>query len=189
MRAQMLQDEQRTQLLCTLNARFEQHMSRHINIAWETVRIALEAQPEALWALHEMERTGGAPDVVCAHDAKDEIGFFDCSPESPIGRRNVCYDEAARQSRTHNAPIASAMGMAASMGIDLLTKEQYALLHSFVPIDHKTSSWLHTPEDIRARGGALFGDVRYGHAFVYHNGAQSYFAARGFRGARIVKLS
>jgi hypothetical protein len=178
----ILNGEQRTQLLCTLKARFEQHVNRHNNIAWETVCSALEAQPKALWALHEMERTGGAPDVVCAHDAVDKISFFDCSVESPIGRRNVCYDEVARQSRTHNAPMSSAVGMAASMGIDILTEEQYALLHRYASIDHKTSSWLRTPEDIRARGGALFGDVRYGHAFVYHNGAQSYFASRGFRG-------
>jgi hypothetical protein len=166
-----------------LEDRFEKNMVRHKGINWADVAARLETQPDKLWILSEMERTGGEPDVVGFDNNTGEFIFFDCSPESPKGRRSVCYDQAALDSRKEHKPKHSAIGMANEMGIRILTKEEYRHLQSFGPVDTKTSSWIETPVDIRTRGGALFGDWRYGHVFIYHNGAESYYAARGFRGS------
>ena len=175
--------DQRDDLLATLKARFEKHASRHKGVEWSKVQARLTASAEALSSLLEMERTGGEPDVV-AHDKKTgEYVFFDCSPETPAGRRSVCYDREALDSRKEHKPKTSALEMAAAMGIELLTEEQYRELQTLGDFDTKTSSWVKTPADIRKRGGALFCDRRYGHVFVYHNGAESYYAARGFRGS------
>jgi hypothetical protein len=170
-------------LLRTLKARFEQHMKRHPGLAWADVQARLDARPDRLRALHDMERTGGEPDVVGHDQAAGEYIFYDCSAESPEGRRSTCYDREALDSRKENKPADSALDMAAAMGIALLTEAQYRELQTLGEFDTKTSSWIVTPADIRQRGGALFADRRYGHVFVYHNGAQSYYAARGFRGA------
>ena len=177
-----LSPEQRKQLFGTLKARFEKNASRHEGLVWATIQARLETNPEKLWSLFDMERTGGEPDVV-SHDAlTDEYIFCDCSAETPKGRRSICYDREAWESRKENKPADSAMDMAAAMGIDLLTEEQYRNLQKLGNFDLKTSSWLQTPADIRKLGGALFGDCRYGYVFVYHNGAESYYSARGFRG-------
>jgi len=174
--------EQREEILSVLKARFEKNMSRHQGLEWVKVQAKLEARPEKLWSLHEMERTGGEPDVV-GHDEKTgEIIFYDCSAESPPGRRSVCYDREALESRKEHRPENSALELAAAMGIELLTEEQYRDLQELGNFDTKTSSWLKTPADIRKLGGALFADRRYGHVFVYHNGAESYYGARAFRG-------
>lgn len=173
----------REQLLGTLKARFEKNMNRHSGLEWAAVQARLEAKPEKLWSLSEMERTGGEPDVV-GHDEKTgETIFYDCSAESPKGRRSLCYDREALEARKENKPAGSAVGMAADMGIELLTEEQYRELQKLGHFDTKTSSWLKTPSEIRQLGGAIFADYRYGHVFVYHNGAESYYAARGFRGS------
>jgi len=178
-----LSSKQREELLKVLKARFENNMSRHEGLEWAKVLARLEANPEKLWSLHEMERTGGEPDVV-GHDKKTgEYIFFDCSAESPEGRRNVCYDREALEARKTFKPGDSAMDMAAAMGIDLLTEEQYRELQKLGEFDTKTSSWVKTPLDIRKLGGALFADCRYGHVFVYHNSAPSYYGVRGFRGS------
>ena len=178
-----LSPREREALLGVLRARFEQHMNRHHGLEWAHVQAQLEAHTEKLWSLNEMERTGGEPDVV-EHDKRTgEYLFFDCSAESPKGRRSVCYDREALESRKEHKPKTSAMDMAAGMGIELLTEEQYRALQKLGEFDTKTSSWVKTPSDIRKRGGALFCDRRYGHVFVYHNGAESYYAARGFRGS------
>lgn len=178
-----LSAEQREELLGTLEARFEKNMNRHHGIEWAKVRARLESNPEKLWSLNEMERTGGEPDVV-GHDKKtDEYIFYDCSVESPQGRRSLCYDAEALEARKANKPDDSAVNMAAEMGIELLTEEQYRALQKLGKFDTKTSSWIKTPADIRELGGAVFADYRYGHVFVYHNGADSYYAARGFRGS------
>jgi hypothetical protein len=178
-----LSAEQREELLRTLEARFLKNMNRHEGLEWTKVKAKLEANPEKLWSLSEMERTGGEPDVV-GHDKKTgEYTFFDCSPQSPKGRTNVCYDREALESRKEHKPGDNAMDMAAAMGIDLLTEEQYRGLQKLGNFDTKTSSWVKTPSDIRKLGGALFCDRRYDTVFVYHNGAQSYYAARGFRGS------
>ncbi|ANY72567.1 hypothetical protein BBD41_08215 [Paenibacillus ihbetae] len=177
-----LSPEQREELLQTLKARFEKNMSRHPGLEWADVQAKLEANPEKLWSLHEMEETGGEPDVV-GHDGKTgEYLFYDCSAESPKGRRSVCYDREALESRKEHKPKNSAVEMAAAMGIELLTEEQYRELQQLGNFDMKTSSWVITPERIRKLGGALFCDRRYDTVFVYHNGAESYYAARGFRG-------
>ena len=169
-------------LLGVLKTRFEQHPHRHPGLKWADVAERLLAQPHKLASLLEMENTGGEPDVV-GYDAKTGVFlFFDCSPESPKGRRSLCYDRAALEARKNNKPAGSALEMAAAMGLELLTEEQYRALQQLEPFDTKTSSWLQTPEAIRKLGGALFGDRRYNHVFVYHNGAESYYAARGFRG-------
>ncbi len=169
-------------LLLTLRKRFELHMHRHPGLTWAEVEARLRASPGKLISLQQMEQTGGEPDVV-GFDAKaGEFIFCDCSPESPKGRRSLCYDRAALEARKENKPAGSAMDMAAAMGIELLTEEQYRALQQLGPFDTKTSSWLKTPDPIRELGGALFGDRRYNHVFVYHNGAESYYAARGFRG-------
>ena len=178
-----LSPEQREELLGALKARFENNMNRHEGLDWAKVQAKLEANTDKLWSLHEMERTGGEPDVV-GHDEKTgEYIFYDCSAESPIGRRSFCYDREALESRKANKPENSAMGMAAAMGIELLTEEQYRELQKLGKFDTKTSSWVKTPAEIRKLGGALFCDRRYDHVFVYHNGAESYYAARGFRGS------
>lgn len=175
--------EQQGALLESLKHRFEANMQRHQQIKWRDVQQRLEAQPEKLWSLSEMERTGGEPDVV-GYDAKtDEYIFFDCSPESPKGRRSVCYDQAALEARKKHKPKDSAVHMAETMGIQLLSEEEYRTLQKLGEFDLKTSSWVNTPERIRALGGALYCDRRYDTIFVYHNGADSYYAARGFRGS------
>ena len=174
--------EQREMLLGALKARFEKNVKRHKGLDWDGVRAKLEAHPEKLWSLHEMERTGGEPDVV-GHDKKTgEYVFFDCSPESPKGRRSLCYDREALDARKENKPKDNAIDMAAAMGIELLTEEQYRELQNLGEFDTKTSSWVKTPADIRKLGGALFCDRRFNSVFLYHNGAESYYAARGFRG-------
>ncbi len=172
----------REELLSTLTARFEKNMTRHKGLVWAKVQAALEARPEKLWSLQEMERTGGEPDVVGYDKKTGEYLFYDCSPETPAGRRSVCYDREALKSRKEHKPKTSALDMAAAMGIELLTEEQYRELQKLGTYDTKTSSWIKTPEAIRKLGGALFADYRYGQVFVYHNGAQSYYAARAFRG-------
>ncbi|MDZ7289964.1 MAG: DUF4256 domain-containing protein [candidate division KSB1 bacterium] len=181
--AKELQPKQREEFLGALQARFEKNMNRHQGLEWAKVRARLEANPEKLWSLHEMERTGGEPDVVGYDKNTGEYIFYDCSAESPKGRRSVCYDREALESRKEHKPKDSAMGMAAAMGIEILTEEQYRELQKLGEFDTKTSSWVQTPSDIRKLGGALFCDRRYGHVFVYHNGAESYYAARGFRGS------
>lgn len=177
-----LSPDQQADLLQTLKARFERHMHRHKSLQWAKVQARLEANAAALWSLHEMEKTGGEPDVV-AQDAKTgEYLFFDCSAESPAGRRSICYDPEALESRKEHKPKHSALGMATAMGIELLTEDQYRELQQLEDFDQKTSSWVQTPPEIRDLGGALFCDRRYDHVFLYHNGAESYYAARGFRG-------
>ncbi|MBM3946342.1 MAG: DUF4256 domain-containing protein [SAR202 cluster bacterium] len=181
--AKGLSAEQRGVLLKALRARFEKNMDRHQGMEWLKVQARLEARAEALWSLNEMERTGGEPDVV-GHDRNaGAYVFCDCSAESPGGRRSLCYDRAAWDSRRDSKPGGSATEMAAAMGIDLLTEEEYRALQKLGTFDAKTSSWLKTPPAIRRLGGAVFGDFRYGSVFVYHNGAESYYAARGFRGS------
>ena len=178
-----LPPKQREELLKVLKARFENHSPRHKGLEWAKVQAKLEANPGKLWSLNEMETTGGEPDVV-SHDKKTgEFIFYDCSAESPKGRRSVCYDREALESRKENKPKNSASDMAASMGIDILTEAEYRVLQKLGHFDEKTSSWVKTPSDIRKIGGALFCDYRYGNVFLYHNGAESYYAARGFRGS------
>ena len=178
-----LSPEQREELLRALNARFEKYMNRHTGLEWAKVQAKLEANTEKLWSLNEMERTGGEPDVV-GHDEKTgEYIFYDCSAESPKGRRNVCYDREALEARKEFKPENTAMDMAAAMGIEILTEEQYRELQKLGNFDTKTSSWLKTPPEIRKLGGAIFADRRYDHVFVYHNGAESYYGARAFRGS------
>ena len=178
-----LSPPQKDELLKTLKTRFEKNMNRHKGIEWAKVQAKLEAKPEKLWSLHEMERTGGEPDVV-GHDKKTgEYTFYDCSPESPDGRRSFCYDRAALDARKEHKPKNSAMEMASAIGIEILTEEEYRALQKLGEFDTKTSSWVRTPAEIRKLGGAIFCDRRYDHVFVYHNGAESYYAARGFRGS------
>ena len=178
-----LSPEQREELLRALKARFEKNMNRHKGIEWTKVEAKLEANTEKLWSLNQMERTGGEPDVV-GHDNKtDEYIFYDCSAESPKGRRSVCYDREALESRKEHKPESSAIDMAASMGIELLMEEQYRELQKLGNFDMKTSSWVKTPPKIRILGGAIFADFRYGNVFVYHNGAESYYGGRGVRGS------
>jgi hypothetical protein len=174
---------QREELLDVLKSRFEKNKSRHKSIDWAKVEEKLLSSPEKLWSLHEMERTGGEPDVVGYDKKTGAYLFFDCSAESPKGRRSVCYDREGLESRKEHRPENSAVDMAEEMGIDLLTEEQYRELQLLGNFDLKTSSWVQTPDAIRKHGGALFCDRRYDHVFVYHNGAQSYYGARAFRGA------
>jgi len=174
---------QRKELLSTLKARFEKSMDRHKGIEWAKVQAKVEAHPEKLWSLNEMERTGGEPDVVRHDEKTGEYIFYDCSEQSPKGRRSLCYDGEALESRKEAKPRDSAMDMAAAMGVELLTEEQYRELQKLRNFDTKTSSWVKTPPNIRELGGALFCDRRYDSVFVYHNGAESYYAARGFRGS------
>jgi len=178
-----LSSEQREELLKTLKARFEKNMTRHKGLDWTKVKAKLEASTEKLYSLNEMEITGGEPDVV-GHDKKSgEYIFYDCSVESPKDRRSLCYDHEALEKRKEHKPADSAINMAADMGIELLTEEQYRELQQFGKFDTKTSSWIKTPSEIRKFGGAIFCDRRYDHVFTYHNGADSYYAARGFRGS------
>ena len=174
---------EREELLRALKARFEKNMNRHKGLEWANVQAKLEANIEKLWSLSEMDRTGGEPDVVGYDKETGEYIFIDCSAESPKGRRNVCYDRKALEARKEFKPENSAIDMAAAMGIELLTEEQYRELQKLGNFDTKTSSWVKTPSEIRKLGGAIFCDRRYDHVFVYHNGAESYYAARGFRGS------
>jgi hypothetical protein len=173
---------ERQELLRALQARFEKNMHRHKGLAWDQVPARLEANPAALKSLAQMEATGGEPDVIAVDKTSGQLTFCDCAAESPTGRRSVCYDRAALDSRKEHKPDGSAVEMATEMGIELLTEEQYRALQELGEFDLKTSSWIATPADIRKLGGALFCDRRYGKVFTYHNGAQSYYAARGFRG-------
>jgi hypothetical protein len=178
-----LSPAQREELLDTLQARFGKHMNRHQGLEWAKVKARLEAHPEKLWSLHEMETTGGEPDVV-GHDPKTGTYlFFDCSPETPKGRVSVCYDRAGLESRKEHRPKTTAVDLATAMGIELLTEEEYLELQKLGNFDTKTSSWVKTPDEIRQLGGALHGDRRYGRVFVGYNGAQSYYSARAFRGS------
>ncbi|MGG3805951.1 DUF4256 domain-containing protein [Metabacillus fastidiosus] len=181
-----LSQEQSEELIRVLKARFEKNMNRHKDLEWDKVQAKLNANTEKLWSLNEMEVTNGEPDVVGYDKEKDEYIFCDCSAESPKGRRSVCYDREALESRKKHKPENNAIDMAASMGIELLTEEQYRALQELENFDMKTSSWVQTPTDIRELGGALFCDRRFGRVFVYHNGAESYYAARGFRGSLMV---
>jgi hypothetical protein len=178
-----LSPEQREELLRVLKARFEKNMNRHYDLEWDKVQTKLEANTEILWSLNEMERTGGEPDVVGYDKKTGEHIFYDCSAESPKDRRNVCYDREALESRKEFKPKDTAIDMAAAMGIEILTEEQYRELQKLGNFDTKTSSWLKTPSEIRKLGGAIFADRRYDHVFVYHNGADSYYGVRGFRGS------
>jgi hypothetical protein len=175
--------EQREKLLGALKDRFEKNVNRHKGLSWEKIRVKLEADTAKLWSLNEMERTGGEPDVVGVDSKTDEYIFYDCSAESPKGRRNICYDREALESRKAFKPKNTAVDMAAAMGIEILTEERYRELQKLGSFDTKSSSWVKTPSDIRKLGGALFCDRRYDSVFVYHNGAESYYAARGFRGS------
>ncbi|EOR95763.1 hypothetical protein ADIARSV_1076 [Arcticibacter svalbardensis MN12-7] len=178
-----LSPEQNEGLLGVLKVRYEKHMNRHKNLEWANVQAKLVANTEKLWTINEMEVTGGEPDVVGYDTKTDEYIFYDCSAESPKGRRSVCYDRKALESRKEFKPANTAIDMAASIGIELLTEEQYRDLQKLGNFDNKTSSWIMTPSVIRNLGGAIFADYRYDTVFVYHNGAESYYAARGFRGS------
>jgi len=178
-----LSTEQREELLDILKARFEKNMNRHKGLEWTQVQAKLEANGEKLWSLNEMEQTGGEPDVVDYDKKTGEYIFYDCSAESPKGRRSFCYDREALDSRKEHKPENNAVDAAAAMGIELLTEEQYRQLQQLGKFDTKTSSWIKTPSNIRKLGGAVFCDRRYDHVFLYHNGAESYYAARGFRGS------
>ena len=177
----VLSQEQQETLLNDLQSRFKENPKRHPDVDWADVQARLEAHPDKLWSLYEMERTGGEPDVVDFSEEEDVYLFFDCAPESPEGRRSLCYDQDALDSRKRNKPSGSALGMAADMGVVLLTEAQYFQLQELGEFDTATSSWLKTPSGVRERGGAIFGDRRFGRVFVYHNGAESYYGARGFR--------
>ncbi len=178
-----LSSNQCEELLKVLKIRFERNMNRHAGIEWSRVEARLEAHPEKLWSLHEMERTGGEPDVVGHDEMTGEYRFFDCSAETPKGRTSVCYDREGLDSRKEHKPANNAVDVAAAMGIELLTEEQYRELQKLGDFDTKTSSWVKTPAVIRKLSGALFGDRRFGQVFIYHNGAQSYYSARAFRGS------
>jgi len=178
-----LSSEESAKLCNAVKARFEKNMNRHQGLQWTKVQARLEANPEKLWSLHEMETTGGEPDVIGHDKGTGDYIFYDCSAESPKGRRSVCYDREALEARKENKPKDSAVNMATSMGIELLTEEQYRELQRLGEFDTKTSSWVKTPSEIRKLDGALFCDRRFDHVFLYHNGAESYYAARAFRGA------
>lgn len=182
-KAKSINAKQREELFGVLKARFEKHMNRHPGLDWAKVQARLEANPEKLWSLSEMERTGGEPDVVGFDKKTGDYTFYDCSAESPKGRRSVCYDREALESRKEHKPANNAIDLAAAIGIELLTEDQYRELQQLGSLDLKTSSWVKTPAEIRRLGGALFCDRRYDTVFVYHNGAESYYAARGFRGS------
>jgi hypothetical protein len=176
-----LSPREREELVRNLEARFAKHSGRHRGIAWAQVMARLEAAPEKLWSLNEMETSGGEPDVVAMDKKTGEVVFFDCSPESPKGRASVCYDREGLESRKEHKPKNNALDLATAMGVEILTVEEYHQLQKLGEFDTRTSSWVKTPDDIRKLGGALFGDRRYGQVFIYHNGAQSYYGARGFR--------
>ena len=178
-----LSPEQREEFLRAMKVRFEKNMNRHKGLEWAKVLAKLETNNEKLWSLNEMERTGGEPDVIGYDEKTGEFIIYDCSAESPNGRRNVCYDREALESRKEHKPLYNAIDMAASIGIEILTEEQYRELQKLGNFDTKTSSWVKTPSEIRKLGGAIFADFRYGSVFVYHNGAESYYGARAFRGS------
>jgi len=178
----LLSGAQQVEILGRLKSRFANHLNRHQGVEWDQIQARLEANPDKLWCLNEMERTGGEPDVIGYDQTLGKYLFYDCSAESPAGRRNVCYDRQALESRKEHKPLYNAMDMAAAMGIEMLTESQYRELQRFGSFDTKTSSWIKTPDAIRKLGGALFCDRRYDTVFVYHNGAESYYASRGFRG-------
>jgi hypothetical protein len=182
-KAKDMDAKQREELLSALNARFEKNMNRHKGLEWAKVQAKLETHTEKLWSLNEMERTGGEPDVVGYDNKTGEYIFYDCSAETPKDRRNVCYDREALESRKEFKPKDTALDMADAMGIEILTEEEYRELQKLGNFDTKTSSWLKTPSEIRKLGGAIFADRRYAHVFVYHNGAESYYGVRGFRGS------
>jgi hypothetical protein len=177
-----LTEKQKDEVLQLLRLRFTWREGKQSGLIWEDIQQRLDQQPRKLWSLSRMEETGGEPDVIAYDSTSDEYLFFDTSAESPAGRRSLCYDPAALETRKENKPRGSAVGMAAEMGIELLDEEQYFMLQQFGTFDTKTSSWLLTPPPVRDLGGAIFGDLRYGRVFIYHNGAESYYAARGFRG-------
>lgn len=178
-----LSAEEQQELFKVLKTRFEKNMDRHKGLKWDDVQSRLESKPEKLWSLDEMELTGGEPDVVGLNKKTGEYIFYDCSAESPKGRRSICYDPEALESRKEHKPKNSAVGMAAEMGIEILSEQEYKELQQLGEFDTKTSSWIQTPSEIRKLGGAIFCDRRFNHVFVYHNGAESYYAARGFRGS------
>lgn len=178
-----LSPKEREDLLKKLKKRFEENMSRHKNLEWSKVQQKLETSQEKLWSLNEMETSGGEPDVVSLEKKSSEFIFIDCAPESPSGRRSICYDLEGLESRKEHRPKNNAIDMAAAMGIEMLTEDEYHALQKFGHFDSKTSSWLETPDEIRDLGGAIFADYRFGRVFVYHNGAQSYYGSRGFRGS------
>ena len=178
-----LSPDQRNKLLSTLKSRFEKNMDRHQGLDWSKVEAKLRAHAEKLWTLNEMEQTGGEPDVVGFDKKSGEFIFYDCAPETPKGRRSLCYDRAALNARKEHKPADSATDVAATMGVEVMSEEDYREVQSLGQFDQKTSRWLKTPADIRKRGGAIFGDFRYGRVFIYHNGAESYYAARAFRAA------
>lgn len=180
--SKQLPSEQTLEILKILKVRFENNKHRHEGLEWEKIEAKLKIAPDKLWSLNEMERTEGEPDVIGYDTTADEYLFADCSPESPKGRRSICYDHKALESRKQHKPHDSAVNMASEIGIEILTEEQYHLLQQLEKFDTKTSSWLTTPDDVRKLGGAIFGDWRYGRVFIYHNGAESYYGARGFRG-------
>ena len=179
----VLTPEQHDVLIRVLKARFEKNMNRHSGIEWSELLVKLEANNDKLWSLSEMERTGGEPDIVGYDKKTDEYIFYDCSPESPKDRRSICYDREGLESRKEHKPVNNAIDMAATMGVEILTEKQYRELQKLEYFDTKTSSWVKTPDEIRKLGGALFCDLRYDHVFVYHNGAESYYGVRGFRGS------
>lgn len=181
-KSEKLSNDEKAELLSTLRVRFEKNKSLHKGMEWKDVSAKLEANADKLWSLNEMERTGGEPDVIGTDKKVTEVVFYDCSAETPKGRRSICYDPEALESRKEHKPAHSAMGMAAEMGIEILTEEEYRALQKLGAFDLKTSSWVQTPADVRQLGGALFCDRRYNAVFLYHNGAESYYAARGFRG-------
>ncbi len=178
-----LLQSQKTEILDLLKSRFEKNSLRHSDSDWSKVEKKLELNPEKLWSLSEMERTGGEPDVVGFDENTGEFIFYDCSPESPIGRRGTCYDREGQMSRKENIPENNAIDMCSEMGIEILTEEEYRKLQTLGKFDLKTSSWIKTPSDIRKLNGSIFADYRYGHVFIYHNGVESYYSARGFRGS------
>lgn len=181
-----LSPEQRTELFAELKERFDANMHRHKGLDWATVARRLDAHSAKVWSLYEMERTGGEPDVVAIDKKSGALTFVDCSAETPAGRRSLCYDDEALESRKEHKPKGSSVGMAAAMGVDMLTEDEYRDLQKLGEFDLKTSSWVRTPSDVRGLGGALFCDRRYGRVFVFHNGAESYYAARGFRASLII---
>ena len=182
MEKKVLAKEDQERLLQTLKERFEQNMERHKGLTWDSVQARLEVNPAGLWSLHEMERTSSEPDVVGVDEQTGGYIYVDCAKETPSGRTNLCYDDEALESRKKNKPTGSALGVAKAMGIEILTEEEYFKLQELGEFDNKTSSWVYTPQELRKLGGALFGDRRFGRVFIYHNGAESYYSARGFRG-------
>ncbi len=182
MNSKELPPEKTEELLAVLKLRFEQNMQRHQDVEWSQVNLKLKANPDKVWSLNEMELTGGEPDVVCIEQNKDEIIYYDCSPDSPKGRRSICYDKEALDKRKENKPKDSAINMASNMGIEILTEEQYRSLQQIGEFDLKTSSWVKTPVEMRKLGGAIFCDRRFNRVFTYHNGAESYYSGRSFRG-------